>query len=138
MIRPGGTPIAETALAIESAPTTKGAPTAEPPQASTKRMLWRGLTRRCALCGSGHLFRRWFSMVPECPRCGYRFEREEGFFLGAFVINFVVAEGALILLLIVGFAITLPDPPLGKLVAIGLALSVLVPLVGYPDRKSVV
>ena len=121
----------------ERSETTKAAPTTEPPQASTKRMLWRGFTRRCALCGSGHLFRRWFSMVPECPRCGYHFEREEGFFLGAFVINFVVAEGALILLLIVGFAITLPDPPLGKLVAVGLALSVLVPVIGYPFSKTV-
>ena len=104
---------------------------------SAKRMMWRGLTRRCALCGSGKLFRKWFKMVPDCPRCGHHFEREEGFFLGAFVINFVVAEGAIILLLIIGFAMTLPDPPLGRLVAIGLVLSTLVPLVGYPFSKTV-
>lgn len=104
---------------------------------SAKRMLWRGITRRCAMCGSGKLFRKWFNMVPDCPGCGHHFEREEGFFLGAFVINFVVAEGAIILLLIIGFAVTLPDPPLGKLVAIGLVLSTFVPLIGYPFSKTV-
>ena len=29
-------------------------------------------------CGSRQLFRRWFSMVPDCPRCGLHFEREAG------------------------------------------------------------
>ena len=101
------------------------------------RVLWRGATLRCARCGSRKLFRRWFQMVPDCPRCGHHFEREEGFFLGAYVINLVLAEGAAILLLIIGFAVTLPDPPIGKLVAIGLGLSLVVPLIGYPFSKTV-
>ena len=29
-------------------------------------------------------------MVPCCPRCGYRYEREEGFFLGVYVMNVVI------------------------------------------------
>ena len=104
---------------------------------STARILARGFTKRCAVCGSGHLFRRWFTMVPDCPRCAHHFEREEGFFLGAYMINFIVAEGAAVLLLIIGFAVTLPDAPIGKLVAIGLAMSVIVPLIGYPFSKTV-
>ena len=30
---------------------------------SAKRMMWRGLTRRCALCGSGKLFRKWATQM---------------------------------------------------------------------------
>ena len=37
-------------------------------------------------------------MAERCPRCGMRFEREEGFFLGAYVVNFAVTEGLLSLL----------------------------------------
>ena len=36
-------------------------------QPSRVRMMWRGATRRCARCGSGHLFRRWFTMVRRLP-----------------------------------------------------------------------
>src|SRR5206468_2765022 len=60
------------------------------------RMLWRGVTKRCPRCGSGHLFSRWFDLAPDCPRCGYRFEREEGFFLGAYVINLAISELAVV------------------------------------------
>ena len=46
--------------------------------ASRGRMFWWGTTRRCPRCGSGHLFRRYFTMVDDCPRCGLHFEREQG------------------------------------------------------------
>jgi uncharacterized protein (DUF983 family) len=58
-------------------------------------MLIRGLLRRCPRCGSGTLFRGWFQMVERCPRCGYTFEREESFFLGAYVINLAITQVAL-------------------------------------------
>ena len=59
------------------------------------RTIGRGLIRHCPNCGQGRLFRRWFRMVDRCPRCGHQFDREEGFWLGAYVINFAVTEGAL-------------------------------------------
>jgi hypothetical protein len=34
-------------------------------------------------------------MRERCPGCGYRFERGNGFFLGAYTLNLVVSEGAL-------------------------------------------
>ena len=48
-------------------------------------MLWRGMRRCCPNCGSGGLFRRWFRMAERCPRCGYRFVREDGFHFGGYV-----------------------------------------------------
>lgn len=119
---PGGSAASEAAAAIAVSP---------------GRMILRGLVKRCARCGSGHLFRRWFQMVPDCPRCGYHFEREEGFFLGAFVINFAVVLGALMVYIAVAFALTLPDPPTMTLALLGLVVSVGVPLFCYPFSKTV-
>ena len=48
-------------------------------------------TKHCPRCGGGHLFDGWFRMKERCPTCGVRFEREPGFFVGAYFINFAVA-----------------------------------------------
>ena len=40
-------------------------------------------------------------MAPACPGCGYHVEREEGFFLGADVMNLVIAQVLVVLLGIV-------------------------------------
>jgi hypothetical protein len=71
-------------------------------------------------------------MVDACPGCGMRFNREEAFFLGAFVINVIVTEGSLIALLAVGFATTRPHTPVGLLAACGVVGSIVVPILGYP------
>ncbi len=103
-------------------------------------MLWRGMTKRCAVCGSGHLFERWFRMKTRCPRCGYRFEREEGFFLGAYVVNLVVAEGLIAILCIVPviwLSATRPDASVLPVVVAGVVGAVLGPLLFYPFSRTV-
>jgi len=103
-------------------------------------MLARGLVKRCPRCGSGGLFRRWFKMLDRCPRCGHRFEREEGFFLGAYVINLAVAQGLVILLAVVPCIVALsrnPDTGIVPFLAGGLLGAVLGPLVFYPYSKTV-
>ena len=45
-------------------------------------MLKRGRRRQCARCGGGDLFVSRYRLRDRCPTCGYRFEREPGFFLG--------------------------------------------------------
>src|SRR5437764_1182256 len=101
------------------------------------RMLWRAVRKKCPVCGGGGLFTRWFTMKDVCPTCGFRFEREEGFFLGAFVINIAVTEAAMFVALIAGVGLTLPDPPTLLLVVLGLVSAVLVPLFTYPFSKTV-
>jgi uncharacterized protein (DUF983 family) len=103
---------------------------------STAVLLWRGARRKCPVCGGGKLFHRWFNMAIECPTCAYHFEREEGFFLGAFVMNTIITLAALMLFLFVSFALTLPDPPLVKLAIIGGTVGVLLPVVAYPFTKT--
>ena len=52
----------------------------------------RGLSNCCPNCGSRALFREgtWFELNRECPRCGLRLERDEGFFLGSMSLNYGV------------------------------------------------
>jgi uncharacterized protein (DUF983 family) len=114
---------------------------AAPPAARrirTSVLLARGLTRRCPRCGAGRIFARWFHMVDRCPRCDYLFAREDGFFLGAFVINFVVTEGSLGIVLAVLIALEAGGgAPVGAIVAAAVAVTVVVPLVFYPFSKTV-
>lgn len=104
------------------------------------RMLLRAAVRRCPLCGSGGLFRRWLSMEERCPGCGHRFERrpEDGFCLGSYVINLAftfLALGA-VLFLDIGREAGFVDIALWALVVIGVVAVVAVPLVGYPLSKT--
>jgi ABC-2 type transport system ATP-binding protein len=45
------------------------------------------------------MFQGLFRMLPECPTCGLKFEREPGYFLGAIYINYA----ATVLCMLVGF-----------------------------------
>ena len=103
-------------------------------------MLGRGVLKRCPICGSGKLFTRWFRMKERCPGCGYLFEREEGFFLGAYVINLAIAQGLVILLAVVPLIVRLatdPDASIVPFVVGGLLGAVAGPMVFYPWSKTV-
>jgi hypothetical protein len=79
-------------------------------------------------------------MKERCPRCDYTFEREEGFFLGAYTINLVIAEGLLLFLAIVpliAILATRPDVSLWPFVGIGLAAAIVAPLVFYPFSRTI-
>jgi uncharacterized protein (DUF983 family) len=65
---------------------------------STRRLSTLGsiLRQRCPRCRSGGIFRysvfRGFpKMNDRCPGCGLKFEREEGYFLGAMYISYGLA-----------------------------------------------
>ncbi len=57
-----------------------------------RQILARGLTNRCPNCGGRTLFQagRFFEVNKECPRCGLKIERDEGFFLGSMSLNYGV------------------------------------------------
>ena len=102
-------------------------------------MLLRGTAKRCALCGGGRLFSGWVRMAERCPSCGYRFEREEGFFLGAYVMNLVMAQSLVMLLAVVPTIVLLnadADASLRPVVVGGFAGAVLGPLGFYPWSKT--
>ncbi len=104
------------------------------------RMLVRGLTRRCPLCGARHLFHRWLAMEERCPGCGHLFQRrlEDGFFLGAYMMNltFTFVTLAVVLFLDVAREAKFVHLPFWAIPALGLLSAIGVPLVGYPFSKT--
>jgi uncharacterized protein (DUF983 family) len=62
----------------------------------TMTTLLRGLKLRCPVCGLSSVFRRPFKVRHHCPSCGALFQREEGFFVGALMINVVTTEFAVL------------------------------------------
>ena len=51
-------------------------------------MLGHGLRLRCPRCGIGRLYSKPFRMNENCAHCGLKFEREQGYFIGAIYINY--------------------------------------------------
>jgi len=56
------------------------------------QILSRGFSNSCPNCGGKTLFRadKVFELNRECPSCGLKFEKDEGFFLGAMALNYGV------------------------------------------------
>ena len=111
-----------------------GPPRRLPAPVGVRAMLARALRLRCPRCGQGELFVRRFAMHERCPVCDLRFEREQGYFIGAIYVNYaftVVACAAAV------FAI---DATVGASLRVELAivlpLAVLVPLVLFRYAKS--
>jgi uncharacterized protein (DUF983 family) len=48
------------------------------------------LRLRCPRCGQGKMFDGFFTMRAECGFCRLKFEREQGFFVGAIYVNYAV------------------------------------------------
>ncbi|HZJ28090.1 MAG TPA: DUF983 domain-containing protein [Acidimicrobiia bacterium] len=110
-------------------------PGGHPPSRAT--ILARGFTRRCPRCGSGHLFRRYFTIVDDCPRCGLHFEREPGYWAGALAINIVCTGGLFAIVFIALLAVTIPDIPVIPLLAVLVPIALFGPIVWYPFSKSI-
>jgi uncharacterized protein (DUF983 family) len=102
-------------------------------------MLWRGARRRCPRCGEKRVFVSYFKLADSCPHCELLFAREEGFWLGAFVINFGVGEGLVALLLMVFLFVKVSSPsvPLAPWLITGVALGVILPIVFYPFSRTI-
>lgn len=76
-------------------------------------------------------------MVPDCPRCGLHFEREQGYFAGALAVNIMAVGGLLAIVLVGLLAATVPDVPVLPIVAAIVPIAVLGPIVYYPFSKTV-
>jgi len=59
----------------------------------------RTLRLRCPRCGRAPLFRGWFTMHVVCAVCALRFERAQGYWVGAIYVNY----GVTVLIAVAGF-----------------------------------
>jgi len=102
-------------------------------------MIARGLVKRCPLCGRGGLYDGWFTMKERCPGCRYRFDREEGFFFGAYVMNLAITEGLVLLMAVVPLIAILavnPDASVVPFLVSGLVAAVVAPIAFYPFSRT--
>ena len=89
--------------------------------------------------GGGGLYRTWFRMVERCPTCGFLFEREPGFFIGAYFVNLAITEG-LLFAVVIGFLFAKnADNDVGVFwpLVIGGLFAVVTPLVFYPWSRTI-
>ncbi|HEX9105981.1 MAG TPA: DUF983 domain-containing protein [Longimicrobiales bacterium] len=72
----------------------------------------RALRRRCPVCGRGRLFRGWTSLRRRCDVCGLILERGEvDYFIGAYMLNLIIAELIVVALMLIVLAVTWPRVP---------------------------
>lgn len=101
-----------------------------------KVLLWRGFWRRCPMCGSRHVFRRWFIIRERCPRCAFKFERVEGHWIGAIAMNTIVAFGLMLVAIVVGAWVTYPHVPFVPVATVAVGIALIVPVVFLPSSRT--
>lgn len=99
-------------------------------------MLARALARRCLVCGAAGIFTGWFTLRDACPGCGHSFEREEGYWVGAMIMNTAGAQLGFFILLLGGMALFWPEVPWTGLLVAGLVYMGGFPVVFYPFSKT--
>jgi uncharacterized protein (DUF983 family) len=100
------------------------------------RRVARAVLRRCPNCGDPGVFESWMGLVEACPRCGLRFEREEGYWLGAILINTAATIGLFGVGMVAWALVTWPDPPWGLMLGVGIGFNLIAPIVFYPYSKT--
>ena len=97
-------------------------------------ILYNGLKLKCPLCGRGSLYRSLFKMEEYCSYCNLRFEREQGYFVGAIYINVLATE---FLLIPIYFICILFIPSIAQMINTVLALlAVALPILFYHHSRS--
>ena len=100
------------------------------------QILVRGLSHCCPNCGAKKLFKEGtlFETNAECPECGLKIERDEGFFLGSMSLNYgVTVIGFLVpvlILYLIGVLTGVAAAIIAGLGAIG------VPILFYRSSRS--
>lgn len=88
--------------------------------------LGRAFLRRCPYCGEGGIFKGWFNLKERCPHCDVLYEPEDGYLLGAYVVNIgltaVLAVAAVISLMVWSNLSTLEIQLIGAGLGIGLPI----------------
>lgn len=101
------------------------------------RLFGRALKRHCPVCGRSDMFTGYFRMADSCPHCGYRFVREEGYWVGAMVVNTAVTEGIFAVAFITVLIVTWPDVTWAPLLIAGLSINIIVPIFFYPYSRTI-
>jgi uncharacterized protein (DUF983 family) len=108
-----------------------------PPSGSarTGKLLKRGLLLQCPYCGQGGIIKYPFWITQCCPRCGYRFAPESGYFLGGYAINLVGVE--VLGLIVVVIILLRSNLSLLEQEVLGIGAAVLLPIIFFPWSRTI-
>jgi uncharacterized protein (DUF983 family) len=97
-------------------------------------MLGSGLRLKCSRCGVGSLYEKPFRMRFNCNHCDLKFEREQGYFVGAIYINYA----ATVLIAVPGFFIldTFTDFTINQQLALWIPFTIIFPLLFFHHSRS--
>jgi uncharacterized protein (DUF983 family) len=112
--------------------------TSAPDRPPLRVLIARALTRRCPRCGARDIWQSWFKMKHACPNCGQVFERgeEHDFFIGAYLINLVVAEMSAIIIAAIMWITLGSRVSFNVLWGASMALAVIMPIIFYPFSRE--
>lgn len=99
--------------------------------------LLRGLRKRCPRCASPDCYEGYFQLRARCRRCGLALMNEEGGFLGAMTLNYMIAVLLWLVMLAVGVALTVPDVPVVPILLASIGVLAVVPIWFYPRSKMI-
>lgn len=102
----------------------------------TTKLFVRGCLLKCPRCGSGHIFRHYFTIKEDCPKCGLHFEREQGYWVGALAWNIAIVMALFIITFVVIMVLTVPDVPVGPSLAVLVPIMLFGPIIFYPFSKT--
>jgi len=114
-------------------PTTR-APLTPLRPAGIGAVLLRALRLRCPRCGRTRLFAGWFRMHTQCAACGLRYEREQGYFVGAIYVNYAFTVGLTVAAVLLADAAL--DLALAAQLGLGIILCALLPLLFFRHSRS--
>ncbi len=98
----------------------------------------RALSLRCPDCGGRGLFRHWLRLQPRCPTCALRLDRgNPDHFVGAYLVNLILAELLFAAGLFVWVLGVWPDVPWDGIEKVAVVAMILSPLVTYPFTRTV-
>ena len=106
-------------------------------QATAGQMFGRALRRRCPRCGEPEIWRSWFNLEENCPQCHYRFEREEGYWVMAIIVNTALVEGIFAVLFVGGLIASWPEINWPYLLGTALVTNAILPFLFFPFSKTV-
>jgi uncharacterized protein (DUF983 family) len=100
------------------------------------RMLRRALLLRCPQCGARGIRKNWFEFEPRCPGCNMMLDRgENDFFIGAYLVNLIVAELIAAGFIAAAVAALWPDVPWTWVTRVGVVLMIASPLFFFPFSR---
>jgi uncharacterized protein (DUF983 family) len=106
------------------------------PGPSRMRLLLRGLSRRCPVCGETRIRQGYFRLKESCPRCGLRFTRLDGQWSGDIGINTIVTFSLLYVVLLGGTLLMWGDLKVGLLAGAAAGVVLVFPVLFVPVAKT--